>query len=444
MNLKKSEQKPFILIVDDVPKNLQVLGNILNSKGYHFTPATNGKQALKIIEKRHPDLILLDIMMPEMDGYEVCEILKNSPITKDIPVIFLTARTETEDIIRGFELGGVDYITKPFSSTELLARIRTHLEILRVSNERKELLHVLCHDLANPFASIVSALEIIKDYDTFERLKKYLSTAAGNGLKIIDLVRKIRALEDNKIKLELKTVNLKKAIDESLLMLEQKFTKKNIELIADIDPDLTVFTEKTSFLNSVISNILTNAIKFSFPDSKVIIKAAQVGDMVTISIRDFGLGMSEQLQKDIFDMKKTTSRIGTDGEVGTGFGMPLVKKFIHAYGGKIEVFSKEEKDDPQDHSTEIRLTLKAGKVKSEKPKFSRCSWERACLSSASCRDMQRNLRPGDAARGRNLCGVCSRMMTHEAEPRIRIPRLSLGTRFLFFLDRNAVIAFFSV
>ncbi|QTA88688.1 hybrid sensor histidine kinase/response regulator [Desulfonema magnum] len=362
MNLKKSvsEEKPFILIVDDVPKNLQIIGNILSSEGYLFTPATNGNQALKIIEKRHPDLILLDIMMPEMDGYEVCKILKNSPRTKDIPVIFLTARTETEDIVRGFESGGVDYITKPFNSTELLARIKTHLEILSISNERKELLHVLCHDLANPFASIVSALEIIKDYDTFKRLKKYLSTAAGNGLKVIDLVRKIRALEDKKINLELEPVNLKKAIDESLLMLEQKFAEKHIEIIKNIDPALIVCTEKISLLNSVINNLFTNAIKFSFPDSKIIIGASQADDMVTISIRDFGVGMSQELQKDIFDMKKTTSRIGTGGEVGTGFGMPLVKKFVHTYGGKIEIFSKEEKDDPQDHGTEIRLTLKAG------------------------------------------------------------------------------------
>lgn len=363
MELKKKsalEQKPFILIVDDVPKNLQVLGNILGSRGYHFTPATNGKQALKIIEKRLPDLILLDIMMPEMDGYEVCNTLKSSSRTKDIPVIFLTAKTEPDDIVRGFELGGVDYITKPFNSTELMVRIKTHLKILKVSNERKELLHVLCHDLANPFASIVSALEVIKDYPTFERLREYLVTAAENGLKVIELVRKIRALEENKTDLELGSVSLTRVVDESVFMLEQKFAEKRVELVRDIDKGLRVWAEETSLVNSVINNILTNAVKFSYPDSKINIRARQERDMVTISIRDSGIGMSKELQRDVFDMKKNTTRQGTSGEIGTGFGMPLVRKFINAYGGTLELFSREKKENPQDHGTEIKLTLRSG------------------------------------------------------------------------------------
>ncbi len=136
MNLKESDrqQKPFILIVDDVPKNLRILGSILSSKGYHFTPAANGRQALKIIGKRLPDLILLDIMMPEMDGFEVCHQLKSKNDTKDVPVIFISALTDTSDKIKAFEAGGVDYITKPFQKEEVFARISTHLK-LRDSHE---------------------------------------------------------------------------------------------------------------------------------------------------------------------------------------------------------------------------------------------------------------------------------------------------------------------
>jgi len=366
MPLKKSvsEEKPFILIVDDVPKNLQVLGSILREEGYFFTPATSGKQALKIIEKRLPDLILLDIMMPETDGYEVCRILKKNPATKDIPIIFLTAKTDTEDIIKGFELGGVDYIIKPFNPTELLARINTHLEILKVSNDRKELLHVLCHDLANVFSPIISALNIIHDYDTFQILKKDMETAALNGMRIIELVRTIRALEDKKIKLKLEDVELKETVETSELMLKKKLDEKNIKLVKNVDGRLRVYAEFTSLTNSVINNLLTNAIKFSYPDSKIIIEATQSDDKVILSIQDFGIGMSEQMQRDIFDMKKTTSRIGTRGETGTGFGMPLVNKFVKAYGGSIEISSKREKDAPTDnktdHGTEIRLILKAG------------------------------------------------------------------------------------
>ncbi|MCP4136968.1 MAG: diguanylate cyclase [bacterium] len=124
-------KESLILIVDDVPKNLQVMGNILSKEGYQIAFATNGKEAIPMIEDIFPDLILLDIMMPEMNGFEVCTTIKGSSKTKSIPIIFLTAKTETDDIVKGFRFGAVDYITKPFNSSELLARVRTHLELKR-------------------------------------------------------------------------------------------------------------------------------------------------------------------------------------------------------------------------------------------------------------------------------------------------------------------------
>ncbi len=124
-NLKKKS----VLVVDDNLQNLQYLGNVLEENGYEPTLTRNGPQALEFLENEKPDLILLDIMMPEMDGYEVCKILKEDVSVKDIPVIFITAKTETDDIVKGFDVGGVDYVTKPFNSAELLARVRTHIEM---------------------------------------------------------------------------------------------------------------------------------------------------------------------------------------------------------------------------------------------------------------------------------------------------------------------------
>ena len=116
-----------ILVVEDTPANIQVLSSTLKEKGYQISVATNGRQALEVVARLRPDLILLDVMMPEMDGFETCRRLKESAATKDIPVIFLTARTETADIVQGFEVGAVDYVAKPFNSHELLARVNTHL-----------------------------------------------------------------------------------------------------------------------------------------------------------------------------------------------------------------------------------------------------------------------------------------------------------------------------
>ncbi len=129
-----------ILIVDDTPANIQTLSAILKERGYQISVATNGRQALEVVSKIRPDLILLDVMMPEMDGFEACKKLKESPEWHDIPIIFLTAKTETDDIVRGFELGAVDYVAKPFNAHELLARVNTHLSMDRLRRENERLL----------------------------------------------------------------------------------------------------------------------------------------------------------------------------------------------------------------------------------------------------------------------------------------------------------------
>ncbi len=132
--------KGRILIVEDTPANIQTLTAILKEQDYQISVATNGRQALQVIEKMRPDLVLMDIMMPEMDGYEACRQIKASPRWRDLPIIFLSAKSETDDIVRGFELGAVDYVSKPFNAHELLARVRTHLTIDRLNKENTRLL----------------------------------------------------------------------------------------------------------------------------------------------------------------------------------------------------------------------------------------------------------------------------------------------------------------
>jgi PleD family two-component response regulator len=129
------DQKAFLLIVDDNPVNIQVLGNMLEDSGYRTAATLSGNDALKFIKEEKPDLILLDIMMPEIDGFQICKKIKKGEDTKDIPVIFLTAKNDTESIVRGFDVGGVDYISKPYHSAELLARIKTHLELKHAREE---------------------------------------------------------------------------------------------------------------------------------------------------------------------------------------------------------------------------------------------------------------------------------------------------------------------
>ncbi|NCC52084.1 MAG: response regulator [Spartobacteria bacterium] len=134
---------PLILVVDDIPRNLQVVGVVLKDKGYQVAAATSGTQVLGMLKHMKPDLILLDIMMPEMDGYEVCRRIKEQDELKDIPIVFLSAKNEVEDVVKGFKFGAVDYITKPFNASELLARVNTHVALKRARDTEKRLIKQL-------------------------------------------------------------------------------------------------------------------------------------------------------------------------------------------------------------------------------------------------------------------------------------------------------------
>lgn len=161
-----------ILIVDDIPDNLELLSNILDSEGMEISFANNGADALGAVDFHPPDLILLDISMPEMDGYEVCRILKNNPKHRDIPVIFLTALTDTENVLDGFKVGGQDYVTKPFNAEELLARVRTHLEL----KEKKEEIQTYAHKLLEMNNKQLQLNEILQEQKiTIEQKNKDLT-----------------------------------------------------------------------------------------------------------------------------------------------------------------------------------------------------------------------------------------------------------------------------
>src|SRR5262245_19131916 len=171
--------KPRVLVVDDVMQNLQVVGTMLREEGYDVMPAGSGPQALERVRVRVPDLILLDLMMPEMDGLEVCRRLKTDPATQRIPIIFLTASNEMEHLVTGFGAGAVDYVTKPFNGPELLARVKTHLELKlarerlrQMNDEKNEFMEIAAHDLRNPLSEISGFAEmIIEDAQALRHLE---------------------------------------------------------------------------------------------------------------------------------------------------------------------------------------------------------------------------------------------------------------------------------
>ena len=332
------------------------------------------------------DMVVTDLEMPLMNGIELTCKLRKEMGRKNLPVLILSAIDDKVTQLDLFRCGASDYLTKPFIKEELLARLNIHLEgvllnkklkenltelknlnselnaskesIERQNDERKEMLHVLCHDLVNPFASVISALELVEVSEHFRELKDEATNIAYRGLEIIDLVRKMRAIEDGKTELTLHELDLQEMLNESLLILRNRFKEKDINIDVKIGENETVVAESTTLINSVINNLLTNAVKFSYPSSTIRIYTQKENGTLKLAIADSGIGMSEKLLKDIFNMSKATSRPGTNGESGTGYGMPLVKKFMNAYGGEIEVESVSEKKSETEHGTIVTLIFK--------------------------------------------------------------------------------------
>lgn len=370
MEIDRSTVK--ILIADDTPKNIQILGSFLIEEDYQVLVAENGVEVLEILKSSSVDLILLDIMMPEMGGYECCQKIKENPLWANIPIIFLSAKNELEGIVKGLDYGAVDYVTKPFNKAELMRRIETHVQLKfamdhfqLVSGQRKELLHLLCHDLVNPLSRSIAWTELLEDdaEDILEEAIVQIKMGHKNCMEIIRLVRQLLALEEGKLVLELDEFSLNDLVKDSYESLAKRFRDKRIEYKIDIPDRINIKAEKTSFLHSVYNNLITNALKFSNEGEAIEVKGNVNGDgKVEISIRDHGIGMPEDLAASIFDPHKPTSRKGTKGEKGTGFGMPLVKKFMEAYGGVILVHSKEKTEESTDHGTEIVLILEGDKA----------------------------------------------------------------------------------
>ncbi|MBU2515560.1 hybrid sensor histidine kinase/response regulator [bacterium] len=353
-----------ILIIDDDPGIRKTLRRHLLKKGYETTEAENGELGIDMIERNPPDLILLDIMMPILDGYETCQRVKSNPVNKEIPIIFMTAKSDIEDIVKGFKFGAVDYVTKPFNLEELFVRIDNHLrlkkareELFQSVMEQKKLLHTLCHDIMNPLGHVEATLQLIQQKpETTDFLMKSLLISVRNGIGIINLIREMNSLEEKGLDLE--QVDLKAAFDEALEIVSYQYKNKEITIESNIPDSLLVIAERISLINSVINNLTSNAIKFSYPGSTIRISCVPEENSVVLSIKDEGMGMSKHLMDRIFDNTEKTSRSGTRGERGTGFGLPLVKKYIEQYGGTISVNSTSEEDNAENHGTEFKIRLK--------------------------------------------------------------------------------------
>lgn len=340
-------KKPLILIVDDTPLNLQMLGNILYNKGYSISTSSSGAHALQSVNRNQPDLILLDIQMPGMDGFEVCKILKSDAATKDIPVIFLSAMTEIEKVVSGFELGAVDYITKPFNINELLARIATHIELKFAREKLVELnatkdmfFSIISHDLRNPLSAILLSSELLQIYiekkDNEKSLKfaRNIQVSALSVNKLLENLIGWSQVQTGKLLPKIENHNLKPIVNEVSLLFNEIAINKSITLINNIISDVYVDCD-LEMTKTILRNLVSNALKFTDREGIVSISCVENEIEIEVHISDNGVGIDPQNIKYLFAIDKNISTPGTLNEKGTGLGLLFCKELVEKQGGRI-------------------------------------------------------------------------------------------------------------
>lgn len=353
-----------VLIVDDVDANVLLLKLLISKAGYKTISAYNGKDALEIVMEQSPDLILLDIMMPVMDGHQVAKKLKEIPEKAEIPIIFLSALNSTDDIVQGFKLGAADYVSKPFNKDELLTRINHQISLIaakrtisRQTEElrktilgRDKLYSVIAHDLRSPIASIRMVMEVLingiskesVDPDMYDLLIM-ANRLTDDSFTLLDNLLKWTKSQTGRLNSvfhdDVEIMNLVNGVVEVLRGVA-KFKNIDIELsgstdrIARIDIDMA---------KTALRNLLSNAIKFSFDGSRIEIKITEEDNRVIIDIKDYGAGINQEKQKLLFKTDTHFTSFGTGNEEGSGLGLLLCDEFVRRNGGNLWFVSEEGK-----------------------------------------------------------------------------------------------------
>lgn len=359
--------KDTVLIVDDMPNNVAILYNFLTRAGFEVLIAQGGHDGIETAEYTHPDLILLDIMMPDVDGFEVCKTLKNKENTKDTPIIFMTALADTLDKVRGFSLGAADYITKPFQQEEVLARIRAHLELRKqqrqIESQKRQLqeradelekrnaeldafAHTVAHDLKNPLSAVIglaSLLVSVCSSDTLPDPKwlEQLQRIVRSSKRMLNIINALLLLAgiSKQAAVEIKPISMERILDQVLQhSVKDMLTEYDghIELIAPTTwPSVFGYAP---WLEEVWVNYLSNALKYGGRPPQLVIGADIINEnRVQFWVRDNGPGLTAAEQEKLFT---PFTRLHKERAEGHGLGLSIVRQIVEKLGGQVGVNSQ--------------------------------------------------------------------------------------------------------
>lgn len=348
--------KGNILIIDDMLQNLQLLVDILSKHGYTVRPANNGQLGIDSAHHQKPDLILLDINMPDMDGYSVCSAFKAEPALKEVPIIFLSAYDKLFDKVRAFKIGAADYITKPFEEMEVLVRVDTHLAIYRqrqqiealaaqqVSQMRhtlelqQEFFNSAVHDLKNPLSLIIRNANMVMD-DMRDEQPEPVTIIRKSAEFMNELVTDILDLArlESGIRLEYDDILLDYLIKD---VCRYCIGRTDIDLTLTLPEQDELVTVDPFWTKRALANVLSNAIKFTPVPGKIEVRATVNDETFTISVRDSGIGIPEHDLPHVFDRYYRGSHNPAQYSTGTGLGLAIVKSAVEAHGGTVMIESE--------------------------------------------------------------------------------------------------------
>jgi len=359
MKQKFEEKTHTVLIVDDNATNIKVIALTLRAQNYKLVIATNGNEAIELVDKTRPDLILLDVMMPGMDGYETCSIIKSKEENENIPVLFLTALNDKENIVKGFNAGGVDYITKPFNKDEFLSRVRTHLELKHTRDEleqtskhlaslnslKDKMFSVIGHDLRSPLGSVKMTLEFLADTadsSCGEEMKSTLDLMVKTTDEVFSLLENLLGWaksQSGNLSIEPETISLKELIQNIYLLNKGNLGLKELDFKLNVADGIKVFADLNT-LQIVFRNLLSNAIKFTPDKGSIVISATEKEDKVNIVVKDTGVGIPKESIPKLFDSTLHFTTYGTNRESGSGIGLMLCQDFIKRNNGEVRLESE--------------------------------------------------------------------------------------------------------
>jgi two-component system, sensor histidine kinase and response regulator len=347
-----------VLVVDDNPNNLSVLVSLLRESGYRTLVAVDGESAIAQITYAKPEIILLDVMMPGIDGFETCRRLKANPDSAGIPVIFMTALSDTIDKVKGFNLGAVDYITKPFEYEEVLVRLRTHLTIQNLNlslqqevEERKRaekalwvFLHAVSHDLRNPVTGmnmvIQNLLENPNEQISFSR--GVLERMAQSNARLLSLIESLLESHANDIqglKLKCQSAKPSEILQGAIYDLDPILKKNKATLINQIGTDIPNTNVDAMQVGRVFQNLIANAVNHNAPGLQLEISAKIAPPMLLCTVEDNGTGISPEQCEQMFELYAQGS--SKRRSLGLGLGLYICKQIINAHGGEIGVTSEQ-------------------------------------------------------------------------------------------------------